>query len=114
MLLITDGLDRTADPAFGTHMARLHKSTSALVWLNPLLRFDGFAPKAQSVRMMIQHVDHFLPIHSLQAMRDLTTSLAKIQNQRDARLTEWQDAARRAGFTDRAAPSYAQEKGSLA
>ena len=113
-LLITDGLDRTADPAFGTHMARLHKSTSALVWLNPLLRFDGFAPKAQSVRMMIQHVDHFLPIHSLQAMRDLTTSLAKIQNQRDARLTEWQNAARRAGFTDRAVPSYAQEKGSLA
>jgi hypothetical protein len=47
-------------------------------------------------------------------MRDLTTSLAKTQNQRDARLTEWQDAARRAGFTDRAAPSYAQEKGSLA
>jgi len=113
-LLITDGLDRTTDPGFGTHMARLHKSTSALVWLNPLLRFDGFAPKAHSVKMMIQHVDHFLPIHSLQAMSDLTASLATIQNQRDVRLSEWQDAARRAGFTDRTVLSYTQEKGSFA
>ena len=69
-LLITDGLDRKKDDALGMHMERLHKSTAALLWLNPLLRFDGFAPKSHSVRTMIQHVDHLLPIHSLQAMTD--------------------------------------------
>ncbi|HAE08711.1 MAG TPA: VWA domain-containing protein, partial [Alphaproteobacteria bacterium] len=85
-LLITDGLDRNPDDALGIHMERLHKSTATLLWLNPLLRFDGFAPKSHSVRTMIQHVDHFLPIHSLRAMTDLTASLAKVQTQRDAKL----------------------------
>ena len=112
-LLITDGLDRNPDDALGIHMERLHKSTATLLWLNPLLRFDGFAPKSHSVRTMIQHVDHFLPIHSLQAMTDLTTSLAKMQTQRDAKLADWQAAARRANLAADlvlAHAGYAQEK----
>jgi len=108
-LLITDGLDRNPDDALGIHMERLHKSTATLLWLNPLLRFDGFAPKSHSVRTMIQHVDHFLPIHSLQAMTDLTASLAKMQTQRDAKLAEWQAAARRASLAADLVPAYAQE-----
>ncbi len=41
VLLITDGLDR--DGAAGLHeeMERLHKSCRRLIWLNPLLRYDG-------------------------------------------------------------------------
>jgi uncharacterized protein with von Willebrand factor type A (vWA) domain len=112
-LLITDGLDQNPDGALGIHMDRLHKSTAVLLWLNPLLRFDGFAPKSHSVRTMIQHVDHFLPIHSLQAMTDLTASLAKMQTQRDAKLAEWQAAARRANLAADlvlAHAGYAQEK----
>jgi hypothetical protein len=58
---------------------------------------------------MIQHVDHFLPIHSLQAMTDLTASLAKMQTQRDAKLAEWQAAARRASLAADLVPAYAQE-----
>jgi hypothetical protein len=92
-------------------MKRLHKSTAALLWLNPLLRFDGFAPKSHSVRTMIQHVDHFLPIHSLQAMTDLTASLAKMQTRRDTKLAEWQAAARRASLDKNLAPAHAKEQG---
>ena len=110
-LLITDGLDRNRDDALGIHMKRLHKSTAALLWLNPLLRFEGFAPKSHSVRTMIQHVDHFLPIHSLQAMTDLTASLAKMQTRRDTKLAEWQAAARRVSLAADLAPAHAKEPG---
>jgi hypothetical protein len=92
-------------------MDRLHKSAAALLWLNPLLRFDGFSPKSRSVRTMIQHVDHFLPIHSLQAVTDLTASLATMQTQRDAKLAEWQAAARRVSLAADLAPAHAKEPG---
>ena len=75
VLLITDGLDRTRDDGLSAQMERLGKSTSSLIWLNPLLRFDGFIPKSHSIQAMMQHVDRFLPIHSLQSIVDIADSL---------------------------------------
>ena len=46
VLLITDGLDRDDAGALEKEMERLHLSARRLIWLNPLLRWDGFAPKA--------------------------------------------------------------------
>jgi hypothetical protein len=66
---------------------------------------------------MIQHVDHFLPIHSLRAMTDLTASLVKMQTQHNTKLSEWQAAARRANLAADlvlAHVGYAQEKGHTA
>ncbi len=40
-------------------MERLHLSARRLIWLNPLLRWDGFAPKATGIRAMLPHVDSF-------------------------------------------------------
>ena len=52
-------------------MERLRKSSRRLIWVNPLLRFDGFSAKAQGVRAMLPHVDEFGPIHNLASMADL-------------------------------------------
>jgi uncharacterized protein len=45
------------------------------VWLNPLLRFDGFAPKAAGVRALLPHVDRMLPVHNLASLADLAKAL---------------------------------------
>ena len=45
VLLVTDGLDRDGARGLAEAMERLHKSCRRLVWLNPLLRWDGFAAK---------------------------------------------------------------------
>jgi uncharacterized protein with von Willebrand factor type A (vWA) domain len=75
VLLITDGLD-SGDVAELTHeMERLSKSCRFLVWLNPLLRFDGFEPQAPGIKAMLPHVDAFLPIHNLQSVRDIGDAL---------------------------------------
>ena len=46
------------------------------MWLNPLLRFDGFEPKAAGIRAILPHVDAFLPAHNLDSLRDLGKVLA--------------------------------------
>jgi len=76
VLLITDGLEREADSRLGFEMDRLHRSCRRLIWLNPLLRYSGFEPKAQGVKMMLPHVDEFRPVHNLKSMGDLIAALS--------------------------------------
>jgi uncharacterized protein with von Willebrand factor type A (vWA) domain len=78
VLLITDGLEREADARLGFEMDRLHRSCRRLIWLNPLLRYQGFEPKAQGVRMMLPHVDEFRPVHNLKSMDELVAALSDL------------------------------------
>ncbi|MDM9628212.1 VWA domain-containing protein [Rhizobium sp. S152] len=75
VLLITDGLEREGTELLATEMDRLHRSCRRLIWLNPLLRFDGFEPRARGVRAMLPHVDEFRPVHNLASLSDLATAL---------------------------------------
>ncbi|MBN9671116.1 vWA domain-containing protein [Roseibium aggregatum] len=76
VLLITDGLERDTDEDLDREMDRLHRSCRRLVWLNPLLRFDGFEAKAKGIRAMLPHVDEFRAAHSLNAVADLVEALS--------------------------------------
>ena len=81
VLLISDGLEHGTpdDPRceqLRFEMERLHKSCRKLVWLNPLLRFDAFEPRAAGIKAMLPHVDQFLPTHNLQSLHDLAAALA--------------------------------------
>jgi uncharacterized protein with von Willebrand factor type A (vWA) domain len=75
VLLITDGLERDDVAGLSAEMERLHKSCRRLIWLNPLLRFDGFEAKARGVRAMLPHVDEFRAVHNLDALANLCASL---------------------------------------
>lgn len=76
VLLVTDGLDRDGAKGMATNMARLQRSARRLIWLNPLLRFEGFAPKSQGARAMLPHVDEFRPVHNLASLKSLITALS--------------------------------------
>jgi uncharacterized protein len=93
VLLITDGLDRDAGEGLELEMERLHKSCRRLIWLNPLLRFDGYSPLASGARAIIRHVDDFRPVHNLDSLADLTAALAHIAPRREEGLTTWQGMA---------------------
>ena len=75
VLLFTDGLEREGVEELSAEMQRLHRSCRRLIWLNPLLRFDGFSAKAQGLRAMLPEVDEFRPIHSLASMAELVRAL---------------------------------------
>ncbi len=76
VILITDGLEREDVAGLEAEMERLKKSCRRLIWLNPLLRFDGFEAKARGVRVMLPHVDEFRPVHNLDALADLCAALS--------------------------------------
>ncbi len=76
VLLITDGLERDPDDTLAFEMDRLHRSCRQLIWLNPLLRFDGFEAKAKGVRAMLPHVDVMRPVHNLDSIAALCRALS--------------------------------------
>ncbi len=76
VLLITDGLERDDVAALGRAAERLCRSARSVVWLNPLLRFDAYAPKAQGAKALIAHVDELRPVHNLNSMADLAAALS--------------------------------------
>ncbi len=87
VLLISDGLEHGTpdDPRceqLRFEMERLHKSCERLVWLNPLLRFDAFQPRATGIRAMLPHVDEFLPAHNLESLQDLAAVLGQASRRR--------------------------------
>jgi len=75
VLLISDGLDRDAGEGLASSMERLHKSCRKLIWLNPLLRFEGFEPKSLGIRAILPHVDEFRPVHNLTSLTALAEAL---------------------------------------
>jgi hypothetical protein len=76
VLLVTDGLEHAQIDELGREAERLAKSCRRLVWLNPLLRYEGFQPKARGVRALLAHVSSFLPVHNLDSLEALARTLA--------------------------------------
>ena len=84
VLLITDGLEREETTHLSEEMERLSKSCRRIIWLNPLLRFDGFEARARGVRAMLPYVDEFRAVHNLNALSDVCAALSG----RGGRLTD--------------------------
>jgi len=91
VLFITDGLDRDAGVGLGKEMDRLHKSCRRLIWLNPLLRYEGFAPKSLGMRAILPHVDEFRPVHNLESLRELVDALSKPAPRRLEAAAAWRE-----------------------
>ncbi|SFK55427.1 vWA domain-containing protein [Shimia haliotis] len=77
VLLISDGLDRGEPEALAKEMQRLHLSSKRLIWLNPLLRWEGFAAKAQGIKAMLPHVDSFRAGHSIATLEELAEAISR-------------------------------------
>ena len=94
VVLITDGLDRDAGAHLEPEIERLHKSSGRLIWLNPLLRYDGYAPKSKGSQILIRHVDDFRTVHNLDSLEHIVDALgASAPSGGRAALAAWRAAA---------------------
>jgi len=76
VLLFTDGLDRAGGEGVARTARKLAANSRRLVWLNPLLRSDGYAPLAQGAQALAPHVDEIRRCHNLTSLSALATALA--------------------------------------
>ena len=76
VLLVTDGLDREGGEGIRAQARRLRKSCRSLVWLNPLLRYRDFAPRATGIRALLPEVDEHRPVHNLDSLAELAAALS--------------------------------------
>jgi hypothetical protein len=79
VVLLSDGLERHSDADLEFEMQRLKRSCREIIWLNPMLRYAGFEPKASGIRTMLPHVDHFLPAHNVASLAELGAVLAHVR-----------------------------------
>jgi len=78
VLVITDGLD-TGEPAeLARELGWLQLRSRRLLWLNPLLRFDGYAPLARGAAVLHAHADGMLAVHNISKLEELASSLAAL------------------------------------
>ena len=57
------------------------------MWLNPLLRFRDFSPRARGVRAILPHVDAMLAAHNLDSLAAVGRELAALSSRGAPRLT---------------------------
>lgn len=93
VLMITDGLDREGAEGLAEEMERLHKSCRHLIWLNPLLRFEAYEPRAAGAKAMIMHVDEFRAVHNLESLGELAEALGGEASISRAEMARWRRLA---------------------
>ena len=89
VLFITDGLDRGGGIGLSKQIKLIQKSSKRLIWLNPLLRYEEFAPKPTGVKAILPYVDEFRPIHSLESMDQLVNALSETNLQPRFNMAPW-------------------------
>jgi len=77
VVLLSDGLERDSVSDLEFQTARLQRSCDQLIWMNPMLRFDEFEPKASGIKAMLPYVDLFLPAHNIVSLAQLGEILSQ-------------------------------------
>jgi uncharacterized protein len=78
VMIMSDGYD-TGDPTLlEAAMRSLRRRCRRIVWLNPLIGWEGYAPMARGIRAALPFVDLFAPAHNLESLAALAPYLARI------------------------------------
>jgi uncharacterized protein len=78
VLIISDGLDTGEPDELSRELDWLTHRCRRLLWLNPLLRFEGYAPLARGAAVLHRHAHAMLAVHNLSKLQDLAGSLAAL------------------------------------
>ena len=85
VLVVSDGWDRGEPELLGREMARLQRSCSRLIWLNPLAGSEDYEPLTQGMQAAAPYIDDLLPVNNLAALLDLARHLNSLSQSRPAR-----------------------------
>ncbi len=78
LMIFSDGYDTGEPERLGAEMAALRRRCRRIVWLNPLIGWDGYEPSARGMAAALPHVDLFAPAHDLESLAALEPYLARL------------------------------------
>jgi uncharacterized protein with von Willebrand factor type A (vWA) domain len=78
VMIVSDGYETGDAALLGREMAALGRRCRRIVWLNPMMAWEGYAPEAQGIRAALPHVDLYAPANTLQSLAALEPYLAKL------------------------------------
>ncbi|MFD1711401.1 VWA domain-containing protein [Ottowia sp. GY511] len=81
VLLVSDGLDTGDAEQLGRELGWLKRHSRALLWLNPLLRYDAYAPIARGAAQLHRAADGMLAVHNIDKLQDLAAGIAALLRQ---------------------------------
>ena len=78
VMIVSDGYETGDATLLGREMAQLARRCRRIVWLNPMLGWEGYAPEAQGIKAALPHVDLYAPAHTLKSLAALEPYLARL------------------------------------
>ncbi|MEM7778561.1 MAG: VWA domain-containing protein [Pseudomonadota bacterium] len=77
VLMISDGLDRDGADGLEPAVRRLRANCRRLIWLNPLMRYESYAPIAQGAEVLAQYAHEQRACHNLASLKALASALGR-------------------------------------
>jgi uncharacterized protein with von Willebrand factor type A (vWA) domain len=78
VMIVSDGYETGDAALLGREMAALGKRCRRIVWLNPMMAWEGYAPEAAGIKAALPHVDFYAPANTLKSLAALEPYLAKL------------------------------------
>jgi uncharacterized protein with von Willebrand factor type A (vWA) domain len=78
VMIVSDGYETGDVALLGREMAALGRRCRRMLWLNPMMGWDGYAPEAAGIKAALPHVDLMAPAHTLASLAALEPYLARL------------------------------------
>jgi uncharacterized protein len=78
VMIVSDGYETGDANLLGREMAALARRCRRIVWLNPMMAWQGYAPVAAGIKAALPHVDLYAPANTLQSLTALEPYLARL------------------------------------
>jgi uncharacterized protein len=78
VMIVSDGYETGDAALLGREMAALAKRCRRIVWLNPMMAWEGYAPEAAGIKAALPYIDLYAPANTLKSLTALEPYLADL------------------------------------
>jgi uncharacterized protein with von Willebrand factor type A (vWA) domain len=78
VMILSDGYDTGDLDVLAREVKQLRRRCRRIVWLNPMIGWDGYQPEARAMQLAMPYLDLFAPAHNLESLAALESYLARV------------------------------------
>jgi len=78
VMILSDGYDTGPPEALARELRHLRRRCRRIVWLNPMMGWEGYRPEARAMQAAMPYLDLLAPAHNLESLAALEPYLARL------------------------------------